>query len=34
MYDPSNSLIPDMINGQGIQNNDYVVNNMYVDIEI
>jgi len=34
MYNPSNSLIPDTINRQVIQNNYYVWNNMYVNIEI
>jgi len=34
IYDPSNNLIPNIIHGQGFQNNDYVGNNMYVNIEI
>ncbi|KAE9533287.1 hypothetical protein AGLY_009328 [Aphis glycines] len=28
MYDPSNNLIPNIVHGQGFQNNDYVGNNI------
>ena len=34
MYDPSNSLNPDTINEQGVQNNANEGINMYVNIEI